>query len=145
MSNGAETWLADEALATTTDVGNGVDAAHPGLLQLDPATTIDQKEMFWFDCNGYLVIPGVMDDDWLQQARDAIEANLSQVVLRGVDHDNDGSLGVSEGPLAGTGRPDLKGLFELPDGHAAPFLRMLDHPAVIQRLNWLLGAVRSPL
>ena len=145
MSNGARTWLADEALATATDIGNGADAAHPALLQLDPATSIDQKEMFWFDCNGYLVIRKVMDDEWLQQARDAIEANLGQVFLRGVGHDNDGSLGVSEGPLAGTGRPDLKGLFELPNGHAAPFLRMLDHPPVIQRLNWLLGAVRSPL
>ena len=100
-----------------------MDSAQPGLLQLDPATTIDQKEMFWFDCNGYLVIPGVMDDNWLKQARDAIEANLSRVFLRGVGHDNDGSLGVSEGPLAGTGRPGL--VVWLPDGHAAPFLRML--------------------
>ena len=140
LSDGQKTWLGEEAVATATGVHNGADAAHPSLLRLDPTSAIDEEEMFWFDCNGYLVIRRVMDDGWLQQARDAVEANLGQVFLRGIGHDNDGSLGVSEGPLAGTGRPDLKGLFQLPNGHAAPFLRMLDHPAVIQRLNWLLGA-----
>lgn len=148
LSDGSKTWLSDEALATAADVSDGTtsggtDSAHPALLQLDPSTPIDHEEMFWFDCNGYLIIRGVMDKQWLQQARDAIDANFEKVFLRGIGHDNDGSLGVSEGPLAGTGRPDLKGLFELPNGHAAPFLRMLDHPAVIQRCNWLLGAVRS--
>ena len=27
----------------------------------------------------------------------------------------------------------------LPGGHAAPFLRMIDHPAVVHRCNWMLG------
>ena len=84
----------------------------------------------------YIIIKNVMDEAWLQQARDAIDANLDQVFLRGVGHDNDSSLGVADGPLAGTGRPDLKGLFELPNGHAAPFLRMLDHPGKKTWVFW---------
>lgn len=58
----------------------------------------------------------------------------------GVGHDGDGSLAQRHGPLKGSGRPDLVGLFDLPTPHNAPFLRMLDCPAVIHRLNWILGA-----
>lgn len=31
------------------------------------------------------------------------------------------------------------GLFGLPEPHAAPFALMLDHPAIAQRLQWMLG------
>ena len=41
--------------------------------------------------------------------------------------------------ISGTGRPDLKNLFQLPAPHDAPFLKMLAHPAVIHRLNWMIG------
>ena len=95
---------------------------------------------YFFDLNGYLCIKNVMDESWLATARASIDENLDQVFLRGVGHDGDSTLGVPDGPLAGTGRPDLTGLFELPNGSNGPFLRMLDHPAVIQRCNWLLGA-----
>ena len=43
-------------------------------------------------------------------------------------------------PLQGTNRPDVQGLFELePREHAAPFIRMLAHPALLCRLQWMLG------
>ena len=130
LSDGSSNWL---GRADAPD-------AHPGALRHDPTAALDHEEFFSFDLNGYLTIKNVMDDAWLAEARAAIDDNLDQVFLCGIGHDGDGTLAVAEGPLAGTGRPDMKGLFELPNGGAAPFLRMLDHPAVIHRLNWILGA-----
>ena len=41
---------------------------------------------------------------------------------------------------AGTGRPLLSGLLDLPNPYNAPFRRMIAHPAVVQRLNWMGGS-----
>ena len=130
LSDGSSNWL---GRADAPD-------AHPAALRHDPTAALDHEEFFSFDLNGYITIKNVMDDAWPAEARAAIDDNLDQVFLRGIGHDGDGTLAVAEGPLSGTGRPDLKGLFELPNGGAAPFLRMLDHPSVIHRLNWILGA-----
>jgi hypothetical protein len=61
----------------------------------------------------------------------------------GADSDSDVTLGYIPGAptLAGTGRPDLQDLFNLPEPYCHPFRRMLAHPAVISRLNWMIGAV----
>jgi hypothetical protein len=85
------------------------------------------------------VLRGVMDARWLDEARAAIDANLDRVFLRGLGHDGDGTLATAAGALAGTGRPDLTGLFQLPAPHAAPFLRMLDHPAVVLGLGHIIA------
>ena len=60
--------------------------------------------------------------------------------------DSDVTLGHIPGAptLTGTGRPDLQDLFSLPEPYCYPFRRMLAHPAVISRLNWMIGAVRCP-
>ena len=42
--------------------------------------------------------------------------------------------------LAGTGRPLLNGLLELPQPYCEPFRRMVAHPAVEHRLNWMGGS-----
>jgi hypothetical protein len=36
-------------------------------------------------------------------------------------------------------RPRFGGLYTLPQPHCAPFRRMLAHPAVVERMNWMLG------
>jgi hypothetical protein len=36
-------------------------------------------------------------------------------------------------------RPRMGGLYTLPEPHSAPFRKMIAHPAVVQRLNWMLG------
>ena len=41
--------------------------------------------------------------------------------------------------LAGTGRPTLTGLLELPRPWCEPFRKMLAHPAVVHRLTWMGG------
>ena len=126
LSDGHRNWL-----GTSHSAG-----AHRALFNPDPHSLIDQAEMWSFDCNGYLVLKGIMDTEWLTEARAAINANIDRVFLRGDGHDGDSSLAQRHGALAGTGRPDLTGLFELPAPHNAPFLKMLDHPAIIHRLNW---------
>ena len=84
-----------------------------------------------------------MDDDWVDAAVAGIDANLDRLVYRGAGDKLDGDVTLADIPgaptISGTGRPDLKDLFQLPAPHNAPFLKMLAHPAVIQRLNWMIG------
>ena len=80
-----------------------------------------------------------MDLEWVAAAVAAIDANLSRIQHRGVGNqpgDGDVTLGDIPGAasLSGTGRPDLVGLFDLPEPHCMPFRKMLAHPAVILRL-----------
>ena len=41
--------------------------------------------------------------------------------------------------LAGTGRPTLGGLLTLPEPYCEPFRKMVAHPAIVHRLNWMGG------
>ena len=47
----------------TTRMESGV--FHPSLLQVDPDSDIDYREFYFWDLNGYLVLRGVMDEEWL--------------------------------------------------------------------------------
>jgi hypothetical protein len=104
----------------------------------------DDAERWAFDTYGYLLVEDVMDEDWIDAATAGIDANLDCMVYRGVGDKLDGDVTLADIPgaptISGTGRPDLRGLFELPAPHNAPFLRMLAHPAIVQRLNWMIGA-----
>ena len=104
----------------------------------------DAAERWAFDTNGYLLVEGVMDDEWIDAAVTGIDANLERMIYRGAGDKLDGDVTLAEIPgaptISGTGRPDLKDLFQLPAPHNEPFLKMMAHPAVIQRLNWMIGA-----
>ena len=135
LSDGITTWLtsADDA-----------DAAQRASSALEFEHRDDHAERWAFDTQGFLLVEGVMDDAWVDAAVAAIDANLDRLVYRGVgDNKLDGDVTLADIPgaptISGTGRPDLKDLFQLPAPHNAPFLKMLAHPAVIQRLNWMIG------
>ena len=69
----------------------------------------------------------------------ATQANYDKVQL------NSKPLGQSGGvaPVrtdGWAGRPTLGGLLQLPDEQAAPFCKMVAHPVVQQRLNWMGGS-----
>ena len=134
LSDGTATWLspADDA-----------EVAQRASSPLELGRPDDAAERWAFDTHGYLLVEGVMDDDWIDAAAAGIDANLDRMMYRGLG-EGDGDVTLADIPgaptISGTGRPDLKGLFELPAPHNAPFLRMLAHPAVIQRLNWMIGA-----
>lgn len=45
----------------------------------------------------------------------------------------------SSDKLMGKPRPRLGGLYELPAPDCDPFRRMMAHPPVVKRLEWMLG------
>ena len=103
---------------------------HPSFYIRDPNSGIDHKEFYFWDLNGYLVLPDVMDQDWLAEANRAIDAFEDQTVVGE-------ELSRGSNSLAGTGRPLLKGLLELPDPYNRPFRRMIADSVVEHRLNWM--------
>ena len=133
LSDGTTTWLtsADDA-----------DAAQRASSALEFEGRDDHAERWAFDTQGFLLVEGVMDDDWVDAALAGIDANLDRLVYRGAG-DKGGDVTLADIPgaptISGTARPDLKGLFQLPAPHDEPFLKMLAHPAVIGRLNWMIG------
>ncbi|MFP6643957.1 MAG: phytanoyl-CoA dioxygenase family protein, partial [Candidatus Latescibacterota bacterium] len=133
LSDGATTWL-----ASSDDVAQRASSA------LEFERRDDAAERWAFDTNGYLLVEGVMDDEWIDAAVAAIDANLDRLIYRGAGDKLDGDVTLADIPgaptISGAGRPDLKDLFQLPAPHNASFLKMLAHPAVIQRLNWMIGA-----
>ena len=114
-------------------IGEVSEVYHPSIYTYDPESEIDEKELYFWDLCGHLVIRNVMDAAWLEAANEAIDKFADQIVVGGAP--DKGSQ-----TLAGTGRPDLGGLFELPKPYCDPFREMIAHPAVIHRLNWMEGS-----
>jgi len=121
---------------------------------LDQGSVPDPDELWFWDVRGYLVLRGVMDEEWLAAANRGIDMALkSQADLpdRHVTKLED----VPEQALRENGgvwpddtsprlygeihRPRMGGLYQLPKPHCEPFRRMIAHPPVVQRLNWMLG------
>lgn len=123
-SDGERTWLAEEP---------GV--FHPSIFTRDPDSGIDEKEFYHWDLCGHLVLRGVMDEAWLKAANEAIDQNPEQI-------SHGGSAAGDSSPLAGSGvgRSSLGDPWTLPDPHGEPFRRMIAGPALIQRLNWIMGS-----
>ena len=104
---------------------------HPSFLTQDPNSGIDETEFYFWDLNGYLVLRGVMDEAWLKEANDVVDHFEDQIVV------GEMTAGKKSKSLQGTGRPELKGLLQLPAPYCDPFRRMMAHPVVEHRLNWM--------
>ncbi|MBT4137144.1 MAG: hypothetical protein HOE48_04470, partial [Candidatus Latescibacteria bacterium] len=103
---------------------------HPSILIKDPNSTIDETDFYFWDLNGYLVLRGVMDDAWLAEANAVVDQFDDQIVV------GETTSGKSKS-LVGTGRPELKGLLQLPAPYCDPFRRMMAHPVIEHHLNWM--------
>ncbi len=103
---------------------------HPSIYVKDPDSSIDEKEFYFWDLCGYLILRGVMDEAWLAAANEAVDTFEDQIKVGG-------ELSAGSKSLAGTGRPTLGGLLELPEPYCEPFRRMVAHPVVEHRLNWM--------
>ncbi|MDA0709569.1 MAG: phytanoyl-CoA dioxygenase family protein [bacterium] len=103
---------------------------HPSILARDPRSLIDEREFYFWDLNGYLVLRGVMDEAWLAEANAVVDRFNDQIEVGEVTSGKSKSL-------VGSGRPELKGLLQLPGPHCDPFRRMIAHPVVEHRLNWM--------
>lgn len=104
---------------------------HPAMLTYDAECGIDAREFYLWDLCGHVVLKNVMDAKWLEAANRAID----------VCFDPDGvGEGKESNALADTDKLSLKDIFELPKPHCDPFREMAVHPAVILRLNWMMGS-----
>ena len=121
-TDGEETWVEEDPTVI-----------HPSIYTRDPISGIDEKEFYFWDLNGYLVVRGVMDDEWLAAANEAVDKFQDRIVVGS-------ELAGGSVSQAGTGRPLLPGLLDLPDPYNAPFRRMIAHPTVVHRLNWMGGS-----
>ncbi|MFT5369162.1 MAG: ectoine hydroxylase-related dioxygenase (phytanoyl-CoA dioxygenase family) [Candidatus Latescibacterota bacterium] len=106
---------------------------HPAFYSRDKSSGIDEKEFYFWELNGYLVLRGVMDSAWLQAANEAVDTFEDKIVVG-----EELSRGFEA--LAGTGRPTLGGLLTLPDPYCEPFRQMVSHPVVQHRINWMGGS-----
>ncbi len=116
-----------------TSIEEDAEGFHPSIHVRDPDSEIDEKELYFWDLCGYLVLRGLMDESWVTAANEAIDRFSDRL-----EYENDATRGSKR--LAGTPLPSLHGLFDLPHPYCDPFREMIAHPAVIQRLNWMMGS-----
>ena len=121
-TDGEQTWVEEDPAIL-----------HPSIYIRDPDSGIDEKEFYFWDLNGYLVVRGLMDAQWLAEANEAVDKFQDRVVVGA-------ELAGGSVSQAGTGRPLLSGLLDLPAPYSTPFRRMIAHPAVVHRLNWMGGS-----
>jgi ectoine hydroxylase-related dioxygenase (phytanoyl-CoA dioxygenase family) len=121
-TDGEKTWVEEDT-----------SVIHPSIYTRDPDSGIDEKEFYFWDLNGYLVVRGMMDEQWLAEANEAVDKFQDRIVV---------GEELARGSIsqAGTGRPLLPGLLDLPAPYNTPFRRMIAHPAVVHRLNWMGGS-----
>ena len=143
LADGERTWL------TTA-----VEEPAVAIANLDEGSTPDPRELWFWDVRGYLVLRGVMDAAWLEAANQAVDAVLAaqgdlpeghpsaiEDVPEQALRENDWEWPEDTSPrLRGDiHRPRIGGLYQLPKPHCDAFRRMIGHPAIVQRLNWMLG------
>jgi len=121
-TDGQKTWVEDSG-----------DDIHPSIYIRNPQSGIDEKEFYFWDLNGYLVVRGVMDQEWLARANEAVDKFQDRIQVGS-------ELARGSQSQAGTGRPLLSGLAEFPDPFNEPFRRMLAHTTVVNRLTWMGGS-----
>ena len=143
ISDGSQVRLSDETEQT------------PAMeFYLNSATAPDPKELFFWDVNGYLVLRDIMDEDWLAAAHRSIDAAIEaqptladghpakfEEVPEAILRENNGEWPAdTSSRLRGQiHRPRIGGLYDLPRPHCESFRKMIAHPPIVQRLNWMLG------
>lgn len=113
-------------------VASDADILHPSIFKYDEDCGIDAREFYLWDLCGHVVLKNVMDAAWLEAANRAMDVCFDHIVGGIADK---GSKVMSDGDL-----PTLKDIFELPKPHCDPFREMAVDPAVILRLNWMMGS-----
>lgn len=88
---------------------------------------MDQRERYFWDLTGYLVVPGVLTAEEIDEANQAID-----YIKQWVETGEDGAGARDSSFLQGTGSRWYQGdnLLNLPKPHCEPFRKLLAHPAV---------------
>jgi ectoine hydroxylase-related dioxygenase (phytanoyl-CoA dioxygenase family) len=116
-----------------TEVDDSREVVHPSILKPDPDVDIDYKEFYYWDLCGHLVIRDIMTEEDLALANEAVD-KFSDNIVRGEE------LARGSKSLAGSGRPLLPALLQLPKPYCEPFRRMVAHPEIVRRLTWMGGS-----
>ena len=95
----------------------------------------EAAERWAWDLNGYLVLPGLMSEEWCRSALAAVEANTHLIKDR--THERTFPRDLEGSDEAGSRA--LTELLALPPPHDAPFATMMAHPGVLKRVQWMLG------
>ena len=76
-----------------------------------------------------------MDEEWLEETNTAIDENPDRI-------SHGGSAAADSTPQAGTGvgRSSMSDPWTLPDPHGESSRWMIADPALVQRLNWIMGS-----
>ena len=86
-----------------------------------------REEFFLWELGGYLVLRGLMDKEWVAAANAAVDWAMEQP-QGSPHHIPHGRSGNFLHPLS------------LPHPHCDPYRRMIAHPAVLERMEWMLGS-----
>ena len=95
---------------------------------------MNERERYFWDLNGFLVVENVLSAEEVAAANEAIDHYSHRI---DVAPEGRGAKGSER--LGGTGRPTLEGLLQLENPYCDPFRSMLAHPAVVMRLNEMSG------
>ncbi len=107
---------------------------HPSIYVRNTTGEIDAREFYHWDLCGHLVLKEVMDADWIAAANAAIEAHADRIEEIGGIDERDSRR------LQGSQRARLAEAWSLPTPYGEPFRRMIAHPEVISRMNWMMGS-----
>lgn len=100
---------------------------------------MDERERYFWDLTGYLIVPGVLGPEELAAANAALDYCHAEGLVK---HGEENSGARDSQRLRGSGhvrQTSSEGLFTLPKPHCEPFRRLLAHPAVVSRLNIMCG------
>ena len=124
-------------LETATEVAARAGVPyHPGLLakQTADAGEIDELEFFFWELTGFLVVRNALSASHLAAANAIVAKHLHTVDFASAAEQAE----AGSRRMAGGARPGLD-LMQLNEDDRAPFVEMLAHPVLVQRLNWMLG------
>ena len=107
---------------------------HPSIYIRNPNAAIDEKEFYHWDLCGHLVVKGVMDPQWLAAANAAIDTHTDRINTIAIEDRGESAR------MRGTHMSRLGEAWNLPHPHGEPFRRMIAHPELIKRLNWMMGS-----
>ena len=93
--------------------------------------TVSDEEMYFFDLRGYMVIPGVLSQEEIDECNAALDAKMGEARISEAGRLSHGSVA-----LAGdSSRIELTGMLGWEPEYREPFRKLLVHPYVVSRLN----------
>jgi hypothetical protein len=93
---------------------------------------MDEKERYFWDLTGYLVVKQALTADEVGEMNEIVDRYSDRVKVGG-------STAGGSTAFAGTGRPMLPGILQFPKPDCLPFRNLLAHPALVSRLNVMCG------